>query len=310
MESILNKLFYSASSKTIQRIKQLINDPSKCCVVFHDEIFEATFTERKKIVSETTSGKILTPEPIEKWQNRCIKKVAKYYETHLSGKNIETIILRIQVEENKGKYDISLENYISKYHKDSEEISTLYDSLKQLHEIGLQEINDPDTKVEGEKSGEYKTHLSPDAVSAGIKSGIIYSGMISVSSYHTVEAYVRVSEEINKQLGGDIFIPSTLLRNRAVHGDLVAVSLLPRSKWKSALSATRLITGGEDEKELQKNNEDSTSVKPTGEVVGIIQRNWRLYSATIQKPDRADARRILAIPIDAKVPKVHELCLH
>jgi exoribonuclease R len=46
----------------------------------------------------------------------------------------------------------------------------------------------------------------------------------------SIEAFVRLEE--NSPLGRDIFIPNPTLRNRAIHGDIVAVELLDRKFWR------------------------------------------------------------------------------
>ena len=68
-------------------------------------------------------------------------------------------------------------------------------------------------------------------------------------------------------------------RNRALHSDLVAVTLLPRSKWQSRNNA--LPSGdGQKAEGLEGEVEGSSEVMPTGAVVGILERTDRLYVAS------------------------------
>lgn len=54
-------------------------------------------------------------------------------------------------------------------------------------------------------------------------------------------------------------------RNRAIHGDIVAVQLFPRSEWKDRLDSSAL--------------HGSASI-PMGMVVGMLERTDREYVAT------------------------------
>lgn len=45
---------------------------------------------------------------------------------------------------------------------------------------------------------------------------------------------------------GDILIPGTALRNRAVHGDVVAVQMLPKSEWRPKISRLAEMEKGEE----------------------------------------------------------------
>ena len=66
-----------------------------------------------------------------------------------------------------------------------------------------------------------------------------------------------------------------ILRNRAVHGDIVAVELLSKSEWKSKLNrlAEKKKQQGEDGDEEKW--EKRADVNPTGRVVAVLQRNWK-----------------------------------
>jgi len=87
--------------------------------------------------------------------------------------------------------------------------------------------------------------LSDEVLDAKIKSGALYQGKIQCrasnpegtycNSYNIayktrniyffiIEAEVRLGEK--SVLGRDILIPSKILRNRSVHGDIVAVEVL------------------------------------------------------------------------------------
>jgi exoribonuclease R len=46
---------------------------------------------------------------------------------------------------------------------------------------------------------------------------------------------------------GDVFIPNLIYRNRAIHGDVVAVVLLPQSQWSAPSSSLKDSDDEDDE---------------------------------------------------------------
>ena len=75
-----------------------------------------------------------------------------------------------------------------------------------------------------------------------------------------------------------------MCRNRGVHGDRVAVQLLPKSEWKSKLNRLskqkEVKSGGEETEvpEAEEKWERRADVCPTGKVVAIIARLGHLCS--------------------------------
>lgn len=49
-----------------------------------------------------------------------------------------------------------------------------------------------------------------------------------------------------------------------------------------------------------------TQVVRTGQVVAVLQRNWRAYVATLQEgeAERHGGSKVLAVPMDPRVPKI------
>ncbi|KAA8579331.1 hypothetical protein FQN60_010671 [Etheostoma spectabile] len=93
-------------------------------------------------------------------------------------------------------------------------------------------------------------------------------------------------------------------RNRAVHGDVVVVELLPKSEWRGKDTALTDAQG-----EDKTGEEGDSKPMPTGRVVGILQRNWRDYVVTFPpregpQPQSRNSQRILAVPWDRRIPKI------
>jgi len=66
-----------------------------------------------------------------------------------------------------------------------------------------------------------------DVLDAGIKSGVYYQGKFQLKG--SDEAWVSISDA-NVLGGRDILIPSKVMRNRAIHGDVVAVEVCNADK--------------------------------------------------------------------------------
>ena len=69
-----------------------------------------------------------------------------------------------------------------------------------------------------------------------------------------------------------------LNRNRAIHDDLVAVRLLPRSEWRGRASILPQDGGTEDPSV-------GTDAMATGQVVAILERKPREYVASFVVSD-------------------------
>jgi DIS3-like exonuclease 1 len=59
-----------------------------------------------------------------------------------------------------------------------------------------------------------------------------------------------------------------------------------------------------EESELNISVRSGASTQPTGRVVGILNRNWRSYVATIQQDETGGGSFHLAIPLDSTIPKI------
>ncbi|KJE93202.1 DIS3-like exonuclease 1 [Capsaspora owczarzaki ATCC 30864] len=114
----------------------------------------------------------------------------------------------------------------------------------------------------------------------------------------------------------DILVLGMRDRNRACHGDVVAVALLPKAQWQSQASLARL---GKQKGSVppSDNNALSQQLIPTGRVVAIVQRQWRDYVCTIVRDSAAaqststslastgaNVSRVLCVPMDSRIPKI------
>jgi exoribonuclease R len=102
----------------------------------------------------------------------------------------------------------------------------------------------------------------------------IFEGTLNVSNHNFNEAYVTVYsslDNLSDTTKSKIFIPGRGAMNRAVHGDKVAVALLPKHLWKCPEGRRRLreVSNEEDDKAgVKKESARRTESEwvPTGQV--------------------------------------------
>ncbi|XP_037390155.1 DIS3-like exonuclease 1 isoform X1 [Pygocentrus nattereri] len=273
------------------RLRALLKDPRHDCILFANEFQQYSYCPREK------------GETQEKWHTRCVYHAAVWYYNHLAG--LRPVVMITEDEDaikeygsqNSGVYVISTQEYLESFWPDLQAARELYASIAQA----LQE-----RESEGAEK-EYTEHLPAEVLEAGIKSGRYIQGTLSVNKHRAQhEAFVRFEGSSNKntELNSDILISGGKHRNRAIHGDVVAVELLPHSEWKGRTTA---LTEGQGE---ERAGEDTQSQPmPTGRVVGIVQRNWRDYVVTFPpreelKSQSRNSQKILVIPWDYRIPKI------
>lgn len=101
----------------------------------------------------------------------------------------------------------------------------------------------------------YENYWSVDKVSAGLKRGELVKGVLRINPRNYEVAWVTVPG-----LKRDVLIEGMLRRNRALHGDVVALEILPRDHWKimkEEMDHDRLTLG--DSEQERGNVENITS---------------------------------------------------
>jgi exoribonuclease R len=107
-------------------------------------------------------------------------------------------------------------------------------------------------------------------------------------------------------------------RNRAVHGDSVAVELLPREQWRPKTNQLKVAAvtdtsspshgGADDPSSLSSSARAPSSVAmPTGRVIRVLERNWRPYVATLQEGE-VDKVRCPPTLQEIETPSLHVIC--
>ncbi|KAK1930635.1 DIS3-like exonuclease 1 [Phytophthora citrophthora] len=142
------------------------------------------------------------------------------------------------------------------------------------------------------------------------RSSQILAGKLEVNTHNPMEAYVLVE---GPQAIEKVFVCGRPGMNRGVHGDRVAVEMLPKAYWRAPQSDRLLVHYSQDENERKLESEGVEEVVdehepgaiPTGQVVGILSRSPKYHVATvIASTVNAGDDYALAVPMDQRLPKV------
>ncbi|GMF43004.1 unnamed protein product [Phytophthora fragariaefolia] len=174
-----------------------------------------------------------------------------------------------------------------------------------------QRLPDENGNVVGSQA-EFAPHLKPAQLEEALaqRSSRVLAGKLEISAFNPMEAYVIVEgpHAVEK-----VFVFGRAAMNRGVHGDRVAVEILPKAHWRAPKSDRLLVHYTQDEDQHQHESESAGSevdeqepgAIPTGQVVGIISRSPRYHVATvIASTVNAGDDYALAVPMDIRLPKV------
>lgn len=303
--------------KLYSRMKKMIHparDPSdvadrrdiesQSCVLFCNEHHRETFVERR------------ASESFEERDRRAIVTMAEWYRTHLDYR-VPVVLLVMRDEEasyssqiGEGVIVETVDRYVrARFSNDSKVLDQL-DALTASLKLPLL----PDEV-------EFGDHLPQNVLDKGIAAGNFLRGVLQVNRFNTQEATVKTKmqrqfetdqEEGDLQLRNVIVVDGIEHRNRAIHGDIVAVQLLPEVDWVS--TSTRFRKRTDRTASINEESEDKEAkLVPTARVVGILHRISRDFVATIQQdksdgtgdtPAKTKSEHVLCIPLDRRIPKI------
>ncbi|XP_033109550.1 DIS3-like exonuclease 1 [Anneissia japonica] len=287
-QTSVNNVLTPGGRATVKRLTQKVRDSRNGCIYFANEFFGETFCER-------SSG-----DNLEVWQTKLVYKAAVWYYYHLNcQKDIVMLtdnkdLIDELVNETPGVHVMSLSQYLSLFWPNLTEAKDMFESLAASLLLSKQKG--------GNK--QYDNHFPPEVLQMHVKSSDQYfEGILNVNKHHAQkEAFIHGFGQKELKLDSDILVSGITDRNRAIHGDRVVVQLLPKSRWKGRISSLTQDNENEDDCEEKE-------CLPTARVVGIIQRNWRDYVATLPKEERHNvqsgkAEAVLVIPFDYRIPKI------
>ncbi|XP_063170414.1 DIS3-like exonuclease 1 [Candoia aspera] len=294
MQTACQALQQQRGRRQYNKLRNLVRDARRDCIIFFNEFQLLSYLPRER------------KESLEKWQTRSIYNASVWYYNHFSGQMPIVMVTEDEEaiqhlgSETEGVFVISFKNYLDNFWPDLKAAHELLDSI-------LQSRRERESESQENSGKEYPEHLPVEALEAGIKSGRYLQGVLNVNKHRAqVEAFMRFQGAGNKEkdLKTDVLVYGTKARNRAIHGDVVAVELLPQGEWKGRTAAL-----GENESEEKTSGEVYYEPMPTGKVVGIIQKNWREYVVTFPSREEnqlhsKNAQKVLVTPWDYRIPKI------
>ncbi|CAM9323899.1 unnamed protein product [Ectocarpus sp. 12 AP-2014] len=175
-----------------------------------------------------------------------------------------------------------------------------------------------------------KPHPSKTQLEALIASGAASKGRLDVFEHNPKEGVVVVGAGGGAALDGwtdaagraKVLVAGREGMNRSMHGDTVAVMLLPRRRWRAPTDRKRLTHAAEEEEDIPLEEfqdaegaggggEVPPGAMPTGEgvwfVVGVLEEGRRPYVVTIPSEEttgQGGTATVAAVPMDPRVPKI------
>ena len=311
------------------RLRTLVSNPTKKFYVFSNELHRETFTERQ--VNESANDK----------NDRAIRTAVKWYEAHigkhLKGKDKPRVVLLTNDRQNK-EFALSeglLAYTIQEYVRSMKDRPSLLDVLANT----VADSDEVDMIDKGKSKFIFPEHFPLSVIQTGVKGGRYQQGIYQGSRENYLEGVVRLDcKDSGSKDDRFILIKGLNNLNRSVHGDLVAVEILPESEWTTPSGVvmkdpetarrkkrkangevhsdddgdeeedtfTEEMDSQESERSSSNSGTSSSRRKETGRVMGIIKRNWRPYCGTLLPPQHApiSSTRHLFVAAERSIPHI------
>ncbi|MCJ8748038.1 hypothetical protein PDJAM_G00160330 [Pangasius djambal] len=282
------------SAPVYKRIKDAIHEKEKHFYTFTNEHHRETFVEREQ--GESANDR----------NDRAIRVAAKWYTEHLSKSPSAAELKVVLLTNDRANKEKAEQSGVIAY-RCEEYIRSLIGNPELVDRLAL--TSDDQNEISGSKVL-FPEHLPLSKIQAGIKSGAFLQGSFRANSDNYLEATVFIHGEGDKTT--EVLLQGLQNLNRAVHQDVVAVELFPKDRWVAPSSVVlqddRQNDEDTEEEEAEKKLEspvpDTTMLKPTGRVVGIIKRNWRPFCGMLNQSQIKEATRHLFTPADRRIPRI------
>lgn len=295
LQTVLQELRHR-HSPAYNKVREVLGNADRHFYTFVNEHHKDTFVERQP--GESANDR----------NDRAIRKAAKWYQDHLESfdgraRNIKIVLLTNDRDnaERAEKEGIVVYTFLD-YVKSMTKYPSLVDKLAQIashNESGR--TNSKDGYL-------FSQHMPLSKIQEGIKCGKLHQGKFQASRENYLEGFVFIGGEDESETKS-IFIQGRKNLNRSVHGDIVAVRILPEEEWSCPSSLVMEDKTKYPDEENDADDEVVTKKKSahkvtTGIVVGIIKRNWRPYCGILQPPCIKESTRYLFIPSERRISKV------
>ncbi|XP_054715986.1 exosome complex exonuclease RRP44-like [Uloborus diversus] len=299
LQTVMEEMLHR-NSPAYNRLREVLSNSDRHFYAFINEHHRDTFTKRQP--GETPNDR----------NDRAIRNATKWYQKHLklsaAAKHIEVLLLtndreNLRKAEEEGISAFTFADYV----KSMKKYPTLIDKLSQ---INVHSKNDGEEFLNSKEGYIYPEHLKLSVIQEGLKTGKITQGKFQASRENYLEGFVFVGGE-DESDPKTIFIQGRKNLNRAVHGDVVAIKILPEEEWTcpSSLVLEDKTTNPEEVEDPEnehvlKKKKHKTVI--SGAVVGIIKRNWRSYCGILQPPSIKGQSIInfLFVPSERRIPKI------
>lgn len=203
------------SLRHYRKVLALIRDESKASVFFPNEFSSKTFLTRQ------------SSDSVQDFRANLAFKAANWYYEHLGGQKPVVIITEDQelvkrlASQRLEIFVLTLKDYLTRFWPNLPKLLETYESISESLASKATDNDD------------YTDYLKQEVIEAGLRQGRLCQGKLNVDKHSNQEAFVYQSNVDEKSEDSAIFIPGSLNRNRAMHGDVVVVQLLPRTEWRS-----------------------------------------------------------------------------
>ncbi|KAF6736981.1 Exosome complex exonuclease RRP44 [Oryzias melastigma] len=281
------------STPVYKRLKDMIQAKEKYFYTFTNEHHRETYIEREQ--GESANDR----------NDRAIRVAVKWYSQHLKTESNTDGLKVVLLTNDQGNKEKAEENGLVVY-KFDEYVKNLTANPELVDRLALS--NDEKAEITSSKVL-FPEHLPLSKIQSGIKSGTFLQGTFRASRDNYLEATVFVQGEGEDTT--EVLIQGLQNLNRAVHQDVVAVQLLPRSEWVSPSAVVLQDDGAAKDDDVDEEEEKALRIsaaeaarKPTGKVVGVIKRNWRPFCGMLNLSQIKESTRHLFTPADRRIPRI------
>lgn len=282
------------SAPVYKRMKDAIHDKGKHFYTFTNEHHRETFVEREQ--GESANDR----------NDRAIRVAAKWYTEHLSKSASAAELKVVLLTNDRANKEKAEQSGVIAY-RCEEYIKSLIGNPELVDRLAL--TSDDQNEISGSKLL-FPEHLPLSKIQTGIKSGAFLQGSFRANTDNYLEATVFIHGEGGKTT--EVLLQGLQNLNRAVHQDVVAVELFPKERWVAPSSVVLQDDQQNDEdseeeeaeKKLESPVLDTSMLKPTGRVVGVIKRNWRPFCGMLNQSQIKEATRHLFTPADRRIPRI------
>ncbi|KAJ1884735.1 hypothetical protein LPJ66_010465, partial [Kickxella alabastrina] len=299
-QTVLDALDRRGRTRSLKNIRRIAMDERRHAVVFANEVFAATGVEPQG------------DEGVARRDRRAVVAAARWYAAHLG----ERAIVVTLEEGGYSGIDCGGAEVVEMGGLLASEYPELSAHFAAVHAATADSDMDVSARTPLEHARhrlraqsaatDYERHWPDADIQAGLRAGALVKGTVRLARRGTLGVVERRGAE-------PIAVAGRAALNRACAGDTVAVRLLRCGEAAGPSGADSGLHGDSDSGSGSDSDGDAdgdadafgspAADQLRGVVVGIVQRSWRPFVATLQADEGGGARH-LAVPVDSRVPKV------